>query len=147
MKDERAEHLDRISRACVFLMRKYGVRPFPELELSLVPLDVVKHDDGRISLLKGRYDRLEDTIELFDGKQALLAMFHEFHHALEARRDIVSKGTAHAPGLDPEGEAEVQNRALADLEEFRLWEIIYSLELAKRRAERAESIRKRRTGV
>ncbi len=143
MEDEREERLDRLSNACIFLMRKYGVRPFPELQLSLVPLDMVKHDDGRISLLKGRYDRLHDTIELFDGKQALPALFHEFHHALDARRGIVSKGTAEAPGIDPEGEAEVQNRALADLDEFRLWEVAYSLEIAKRRTDRAASIRKK----
>ncbi len=146
LKDEREKHLDRLSNACVFLMRKYGVRPFPELQLSLVPLDMVKHNDGRISLLKGRYTRTTDTIEIFEGKDAVLGLMHEFHHALDARRGIVSKGTAQAPGMDPEGEAEVHKRALADLYEFRVWEIAYTLELAKQRQENAFRIRKKREG-
>lgn len=133
-------------RACTFLTRKYGVRPFPELQLSLVPLDMVNHDDGGISLLKGRYTRATDTIEIFDGKDALLGLMHEFHHALDARRGIVSKGTAQAPGMDPKREAEIEKRALADLSEFQVWQIGYNLEITRRRIERAEYIRKRKNG-
>ncbi len=55
MKDERDEHLDRPSKAWVYLRRKYWVRPFHELELSLVPLGLVRYHNGRISLLKSRY--------------------------------------------------------------------------------------------
>ncbi len=142
MKDKREEQLNQLSNACVFLMRKYRVRPFPQLELSLVPLECF-HANGATHMLKGRYTRATDTIEIFEGKDAVLGLMHEFQHALDARRGIVSKGTAETSGLDPEGEAEVQNRALADLDEFRVWEIAYNLELAKRRNRHAASIRKK----
>ncbi len=142
MKDEREEHSDRISRACVFLTRNYGVRPFPELELFLVPFECF-HADGTTYMLKGRYTRSTDTIEILEGKDALLALMHEFHDGLDARPDTIPKNPVAALRLDPEGEAEVRKRALADLESSRFRRSNNLLEIARRREEHAASIRKK----
>ncbi|SRR5712692_3876254 len=138
-KDEQAEHLDRLSKACVFLMRKYDVRPFPQLEMEPFPL-VRKDMEGKTYLLKGNYSADGNTITILDDPDAVLTLTHEFHHFLDHRAGKCTVPTAGGAskigGLGYEKEKKIEKRALADLKEFRVWEIAYGLDLAKRKEER-----------
>ncbi len=108
MKDERAEHLDRLSRLCAFLCMKYEV-PMPELELAVDQPYCDEHGP-----LYG--DRVGNVLKIWDNNEAPMekVLAHEFLHY--AASFYNAKQT----------EAEIHKRALVDLEEFELWDLARS---------------------
>jgi hypothetical protein len=123
MKDEQAERLNKLCRACEWLSRKYN-RPLPCIELSPLPLDFWEAVDGGELVVKGRFSVGDGkpTILLYDGDDVVQGLFHEFHHhyydwVLGERLD---SGTSTLEGhfSNLEEERKIDRRAWWDMLEF-----------------------------